>query len=350
MQGTGNINFSLNKNDLFKSLSINIFIFIIFYFIISSISFIYLYFIKYSQYYFSNRNERYNTDSNVEKFFKNITCNSPYDIMNISYKTINGNKFVGLTQMSYTLILIAYFITFFIILQGLIRNFIYSIYSSIIQINPNNNPYNNSNTISKINENPIYNIFGNYCSIASLSIVFLIPFIIPFVIKLLNFDIYNIKHNHWFQYILLCIIFSPLLIVLFFYGIFQSKLQIFDNLYKFINLKDYSYVDYIKSLFNFNSYTILPFILVIYIYCFNQFIYSDLNFHGSLIQKIILYIILGLTVFVIIPIIITFFALNLTFENKNYNSTTDIIYNIRKYGLSNLYDILVKYNYPCFPI
>ena len=45
-----------------------------------------------------------------------------------------------------------------------------------------------------------------------------------------------------------------------------------------------------------------------------------------------------------------FFILSLTLNNKNIQSDKEykIIKNIQKNGLNGLYDLIVKYNYPCF--
>jgi len=310
-------------------------------------SIIYIFTIKYSQYYFSNRTEKYRLNKNVDHFFKSITYHSPFDIMKISYKDVNSNKYMGLSNVSYLLIILSYIITLLIILQGAIRNFIYSIYSSIIQVNPNNNPYNNPNNISKINELPLKSIFINYATIIGLSSVFLIPFAIPFLIKLFKFDNYDIKHNKWFAYLLVFLIFSPFIIILWCYSYFNTKLSIFNNLNKFIQPSDFSFVDYISNNFNFKIYSILPYILIILIFCYYQFVYVQVNF-STLKTKIIAYFILYFIVFVFIPTIILFFSFSLLFDNKTVEDGDNIIENIKKYGISSLYDLLVKYNYPCF--
>jgi hypothetical protein len=347
MQGTGNINYSLNKNDFYKILSGNIFLFIPFYFILIAISIIYIFTIKYTQYYFSNRSPNYKLDANIEHYFKSITYHSPFDIMGLSYKDINSNKYMGLSQISYIIIILSYIITFLIILQGAIRNFIYSIYVSIIQVNPHNNPYNNVNNISKINELPVKSIMANYTLILTLSLVFLIPFGIPYIIKLFSFDNYDIKHNTWFSYILLFLLFSPLIIVLLLYSYFNKALSIFGNLNKFIESSDYSFVNYISSNFNFKIYSILPFILIIMLFCYFQFVYVQINYN-KLTDKIIAYSKIFFLIFIFIPIIVLFFSLSLLFDNKTMENGEDIIDNIQKYGISSLYDLLVKYNYPCF--
>jgi len=347
MQSVGNINYSLNKDDFYKIIYTCVIIFIPFYYILVFMSIIYIFTIRYTQYYFSNRTEKYRLNKNVDHYFKSITYHSPFDIMTLNYEDIKSNKYMGLSNVSYLLIILSYIITLLIILQGAIRNFIYSIYSNIIQVNSNNNPYNNPNNISKISELPLKSILINYATIFGLSFVFLIPFAIPYLIKLLKFDNYDIKHNTWFSYLLVLFIFSPFIIILWCYSYFNKKLSIFNNLNKFIQPSDYPFVDYIANNFNFKIYSILPYILIILIFCYYQFAHVQVKFN-TLKPKIIAYFILFLIVFVFLPVVILFFSFSLLFDNKTIEDGDNIIENIKKYGISSLYDLLVKYNYPCF--
>ena len=351
MQSTGNINYSLNKNDFYKVLFGTFNIFVPFYYIIVFLSIIYIYTIQYSQYYFSNKNNKSKInnriDTNVEHYFKSITYHSPFDIMSLNKININSDGYMGLSTISYLLIILSYVITILIILQGAIRNFIYSVYLSIIQVNPHNNPYNNVNNISKIDEKPYKSIVSNYLKIIVLSLVFLIPFAIPFLIKLLKFDNYDIKHNIWFSYLLVLFIFSPFIIVLSCYSYFSKNLSIFSNLKKFIQTSDYSFVDNISNNFNFKIYTILPYLLIIFILCYYRFVYIQIN-NKTFNDKIIEYIKLFFVIFIFIPVIILFFSFSLLFDNKTTENSNDIINNIKTNGISSLYDLLVKYNYPCF--
>ena len=348
MQSTGNINYSLNKNDFYKVLTSTFMIFVPFYYIIVCLSLIYIYTIRYSHYYNGNKKSSNRINTNIEHYFKSITYHSPYDIMSLNYKNINANGYMGLSSISYILIIISYIITLLIILQGAIRNFMYSVYLSIIQVNPHNNPYNNPNNISKINEIPSKSIISNYFIIISLSLVFLIPFGIPLLIKLLKFDNYNIKHNVWFSYLLILLIFSPFIIVLICYSYFNKSLSIFGNLNKFIQTNDYSFVDYISNNFNLKIYSILPYLFIIFILCYYRFVYVQINYK-TLNDKIIEYVKLFFTIFIFVPVVILFFSFSLLFDNKITEGSDDIINNIKTNGISSLYDLLVKYNYPCFP-
>jgi hypothetical protein len=350
-QGTGNINYSLNKNDFYKIIVGGLVFFIPFYYILVLISFLYLFTIRFSKYYFSNRNEKYRNDIDIVHYFKSITYSSPFDILNINFENKGNDKYVGLSNISYLILIVSYVITFLIILQGIIRSFLYSIYSNIIQINNNNNPYNNPNTVTKTNINSYSNSLLNYIYTISLSFIFLIPFSISYIINFFHFDNYNIKHTKWFDYVILFIILFPLIFLLISYSTFQNKLSILPNLNNYLESEDYPFITFLINNFNLKIYSILPFLFIIFIYCCYKMIFTDFNYTFK--KSLLVYFILFIIIFLFIPFVIFFFSLSLVFtpkkNNLKENDESDIIQNIQKYGISSLYDLLVKYNYPCFP-
>lgn len=354
-QNIGNINYSLNKNDFYKIIIGGLAFFIPFYYILTLLSSLFLINIRFMKYYFSNRNSKYSTNTNIKHYFQSITENSPFNILNIKYNTKGNDKYIGLSDSSYIILIISYVITLLILLQGIIKSLLYSIYSSIIQVNNNNNPYNNANTISKTNISPYSSSLSNYTSIIFLAFVFLVPFSLSFIIKRFNYDIYNIKHTKWLEYLILFILFFPIISIIIFYSAFINKLSILPNLKHYLDSHDFSFVDFISDNFNLRIYSIIPFLFIIFIYCYYTMIHADFNY--SFRRSLIIYLILFLIIFIIIPFVIFFFSINLLFNNKHINEKinnintdeTDIIENIKHNGISSLYDLLVKYNYPCFP-
>jgi len=63
MQGSGSINYSLNKNDFYNILYRNTFFFLPFYYILTILVSIYFFFIRYQQYNFPDRPEGYKKKS-----------------------------------------------------------------------------------------------------------------------------------------------------------------------------------------------------------------------------------------------------------------------------------------------
>ena len=350
MQGTGNINYSFNKNDFIKIMSGTLTGFLPFYFFVVIISVIYLYTIRFQRYFFPDRDKGYQTDDKIIHFFKSLSIGSPFNILEFKDYDNNDKKFVGLTYPSYLKLIITYIITLIIIIEGLVRNLIYSVYSNFIQINSNNNPYNNPTCITKINENPNITVSANYSGITSLSFSFLIPFVIPFLIHFMKFDNYDIKHNSWFKYVVLFLIFYPFIILIITRASFKKKLDIFPALKKFLNTQDYNFVDQISKDFSLKTFSYIIFIFIIFIFCFYTIIYSE--FRYELKNRIIIYSIIVVILLIFIPVFIIFFVLSFVLNNKNIQDGNEyeIIESIQKNGISGVYDLLVKYNYPCFLI
>lgn len=358
MQSTGNINYSLNKNDFYKILIGGLASFIPFYYIITFISIIYLFTISFSRFYNPNSSIdiKNRTNNDIIHFFKSLTINSPFNILNIEYSNKGNEKYIGLSNNSYLILISTYIITFIIILIALIKCLVYAIYSSIIQVNSNNNPYNNPNTVTKTNISPMSSSISNYFSIASLSIIFLVPFIIPFIIKILNLDNYNIKHSFWLNYFIIFLIFFPIISIIFFHTIFSEKISILKDLYNYVETNDYPFIDFIRSNFNLKIYSIIPFIFIIFTYCYYILVYT--NYEYTFKNSLFVYFILFFVIFIFIPTVLFFFSLDFIFNNKyipnkpdnsENQSEDNIINNIQNYGISSIYELLVKYNYPCFP-
>jgi len=350
MQGSGSINYSLNKNDFYNILYRNTFFFLLFYYILKILLIIYFFFIRYQQYNFSDILEDYKKKKHLDLFFKSITQNMPFNILEYSKNSNDNNEkqYVGLSNNSYIFIIICYGITYFLILQGLIKNYLYSIYVNIIQVNNNNNPYNNPNCVSKISKNSYVSFFSNYNGIISMALIFLLPISIPYLIRFLNFDAYSIAKNVWFSYVILFLILSPLLITIIYRVTFYKKLDIFNDLIPYLEQKDIKIVEEIKNNFNFNFSIVYIFLFIIVFYCLYNFVYINYKLDLEKMGYTLLVIIFIL--FLFIPGFLICNGLTILFTN-NYSENINrenIIENIRKNGVSSLYEILVKYNYPCF--
>ena len=361
--GNGNINYSLNKNDFYNIITSTSGGLIIFYYIILIISFIYIFNLKIAEYKYTNSSGKVVEIIKTVNFFDNITVNSPFDILSKRTFELNiGDKsynYIGLSIYSYLIIICSFVAAFMILLNGLLRNYIYSIIGNIIQTNPNNNPYNNPACIKKINEIPTVKVFANYVTIVSLSLFFLLPFLVGYLSYLCGFDNYDIKKSYWFNYAILLLVFSPFLIIFLLRTSISQKLSIFPDLYKYIDKKDNPYIDYIASSFNlkFSSFSIFLFILFVFSYII--FIYTNFQIRNNK-YKVLIYGLIFLLLFVFIPIFLLFFCYLTIFSSSkssnNLNSPPknveeagqNEIDSINNNGVSSLYQLLVKYNYPCF--
>ena len=361
--GNGNINYSLNKNDLYVILTGSIGFLLFYYYAVLIISSIYLSTLKITQYKHIDNLGKVIELPKVINFFDSLTVNSPFNIL--SKKTFQLNiddksyNYMGLSTYSYILIISVFVASFLVILNGLLRNYIYSVLGNIIQVNPNNNPYDNQACIKKTNENPNLKVLANYTSIATLSVFFFLPFLVSYVSNIFGFDNYDIKKSSWFNYIVLIIIISPFLLIFGLGAAVSEKLNIFPNLYRLIDKKDYPYVDYIASSFNLKFSTFSVFLFILFVFAYLVYMHIDFQIQGGK-YKALVYVLLFLLLFVFIPLFLVFFCYLNIFSSIRPSSDINNppssaeeagqkeVDSINKDGVSSLYQLLVKYNYPCF--
>jgi hypothetical protein len=74
MSNTGNLNYSLNKNDFYKIILGCSLSFIPFYFFLITSSSIYLYYIRYSKYTFPNKKPPYQINKDIVCLYIDRTC------------------------------------------------------------------------------------------------------------------------------------------------------------------------------------------------------------------------------------------------------------------------------------
>jgi hypothetical protein len=358
-ENTGNISYSLNKDKFYAILSTANGLFLPYYYGLIFLLYIYLITIRFKKYFFSDRNAGLQENKNTIHFYKSLTYNSPFKIMNLREETKKNDdeggidKYTGLTTSSYLYLIIGYVIAFMIILQAYIRNYIYSIYTSVIQVNSNNNPYKNTNCITKTKKNAFLEAGKNYTAIMMTCGMFIMPFFIPFFIWLFDFDNYDIKHSSWFPYLILYFLFFPFINVILTRTVFSSTFSIIPDIKKYTDFKDVSFVDFILNNYNSRIYSIILFIFIIIVYCLYTVMIADFKY--VLKWRCLVYFLIFIVIGVFIPIFIIFFVQSIIFSNKldgikgnNKNSTSEIVNNINKNGVSSLYELLVKYNYPCF--
>jgi len=264
-----------------------------------------------------------------------------------------STNFIGLSDHSYILIIISYAIPTIIILEGLLRNLLFSIYSSMTQLNSNNNPYNNSYCITKTAGNSAIVSGANYTIMLTLCYIFIIPFIVPLLIKILKFDNFDIKKNSWFCYVVLFLIFYPLFFIFISKAALYKKLEIFPALNNFLTQKDYNFTNYLKSIFSFKFSTVVIFLFIIISYLFYKFVFINLRSKDAT-SKLLNYLLIFGILFVFLPFFFIYFCTSLLFLNKEaVDPNTNVIASIKKERVNNktintLYELIVKYNYPCF--
>lgn len=337
------LNFNFNKTALTKEIVSKSLIFYPYYLIITLISFVYLFSLQYQRYIFTKSTNDQNVKEDIPHYFNSISLGSPLNLINTDNRK---NGFYGLSQYSYIFLILIYAISYLYLLEALCRNFILSVITSLIQYNDQNNPYENPNCLTKTNKNPNIDIYANYQVIIGISIFFLIPFCISYILYLLDFDNYDIKHSAWLPYVIFIILLIPFILIMNIKFTTPEKVAIFPGIKNYLNDKDDSFIDFLTGTFNINFNSVYIYLLILLIFTTLLVIYFNYN---KLISKNIMIVVIVFILLIFIPLILILISLGTVLgETKNVYGNDDNIEEIREKGIGSLYQLIVKYNYPCF--
>ena len=372
-QGIGNINYSFDKKKYREIISKNVFIFEKYYIITMFISFFFLTgsFIlngsSLAEYKKTDEDDEniIHEDRKAKIHFSEFCLGSPYKLIEMHENGIlekltpeeieegkNAITYIGFTQNTYILLIITNLIGIFILIEALVKNLMSSIIVNYVQENKENNPYKNPNCITKIDEEPIYYINKNYSRLTTLSFLFIIPFLTTFVLRFINLDRYDIKKTQWIKNYIFILLLFPAIILLIYRITGHSSITLFDTIDKFIQNKDKEYINFMKQMFNLKFFIIFTFLFIFIIFLCLQWIYGSINKTVTGYTKYFYYFIIIISIYFIIPSILSTNAVSTLYnvfkENNINKSESETIKNLETKGVQSLYDLIVKYNYPCF--
>lgn len=338
---TGNKTFSLNTDSLKSSIIYSNLQFIIYYFIILIIYF-----------YFSSTigvqtvqigKTKY---FSVENKFRDI-CHSLFNNFNIlNTEYFDNRTSIGLSLNSYIILFSIFIFGFILILKSMISTNVFKMIISAVQLNNNVNPYNNPNTITKIDNSPLIESSKSYSYLVGLSLFMLLPLLIHYSIQKMNITQRDIQKNFYIKLsIFLALFFGVIHIIL--HSIITPKLMnpLMDAEKYFIN-KDKDYIHNINKKINITFFTfIAPLLFILLMFALISITYKRNNNNNIIYLS---YLIL----FVIIPIFLIAYSQSIVYDDYNnsskcssYSSNIEIAV---KNGIHNFYQAIVKYNYPCF--
>lgn len=353
-QGSGDINYSFNKKEYFKVLNKNINNFYAYYVVAAIICFKFISDISMNKFINYDESNQARTDFKIKNYFSSIVYSSPFDILKLNNDIKknpilnNPDHFIGLSQNSYILIIFSYVFAFLIIIESLVKNLLASILVNYIQINKNNNPYNNSECITKIKKNPFTYINKNYSTIMTQCLYFLIPYILPLILRFLDFDKYDLKKSWYLKYLVFISIFIPVVLVLINRIVSLFYKDNLDDVDKFIQNKDTRYINFLRQMFNLKFLIIFSFLFIFISFILFHWVYGEYNTVVSKKYRFYFYIVLVLLLFLGVPYILENCALSSLYNVFDKTDLKENIDNIEKEGVNSLYELIVKYNYPCF--
>lgn len=351
-QGSGNIDYSFNKKKYYEIIYSNISIFKSYYIIVTLISFWYLTGLSVKQYKSFDNNGKLQANNKYKLQFEKMCFNSPFNIISIGTDLKTNlfkasDYFIGLSQKSYLILICSYIFAFMILVEYLVKNLMASIIVNYVQENKNNNPYNNPNCITKINESPNYYINKNYSMISSLSLCFLVPYLIPVILKFMNLDKYDIKKSSILKYIILIGLLSPVILIIITRIVAYFTTDIFDTINRFIDRKDINYIDFLKRMFNLKFIILFTSLFILLCFLMLHWIYGSYNVLVSEKWKNWLYGFIIIFVLFVVPSILVSNALSSLYNIYKKMDIQDNLEQIEKEGVFSLYQLIVKYNYPC---
>ena len=376
-QGSGNIEYSFNKQRYFQIISDNVSLFNTYYCITIFLSFFFLTGsfvlngLSLTEYLtadkLNNGTEIKVPDRKSYNWFSEYCLGSPYQIIDMHKEgieellTIKEQKdkkkpitFIGFKQNSYLFLIITTLIGILIIVEALVKNLMTSIIVNFVQENKNNNPYKNPNNITKKNESADKYIMENYSKLASLSLLFLIPFTTTYVLKyIFSADRYDIKKSTLIQNYVFISLIIPTIILIIYRLTGHKSITLFDTIDEYIQGKDREYVKFLKRMFILKFFIIYIFLFIFIIFLCMHWIYGRINkYISDGFWKYFFYTFIIFSIYFIIPKVLSSNAVSTlynVYKKDNVDkSEEDIVDTIRKNGAQSIYDIIVKYNYPCF--
>lgn len=352
-QSSGNIDYSFNKKKYYEIINSNSSTFVSYYWITVIICFWYISGLNIVKYKTKNIEGKLMTDIKYKSYFESLCFESPFNIISMGddLKTTafeSSNDFIGLSQKSYLVLVCSYVLGFMILVEYLVKNLMASIIVNYVQENKKNNPYQNPNCITKIDESPSYYINKNYSMISTLSFYFLLPYFIPVILKFMNLDKYDIKKSPWLKYIIFIGLLSPVIMVIITRIVSIFNVDIFDTINTFIDKKDYGYIDFMKRMFNLKFIILFTFLYIILCFLLLHWLYGSYNMLISESSKKWVYGFIFIFIFFIIPSILKSNALSALYNVYKKIDIEDNLEQIENEGVFSLYQLIVKYNYPCF--
>jgi hypothetical protein len=333
----GSKNFSVDKADYSWKMITNVIIFLIGYYFFLGIFAGFLVILR-------------ATDLNNEYLTQNVIIRPIFQFLRAcNFFKANFND-ISVETFFKSIMIFIYTILFVLLLKDMVKANIYQNLYSTIQLNKNNNPTKNPNMVTKIKDDPTKDIYSYMFKICS-GLIFLLayPFIVLYMIRC-----YDVQNNILTQVALVSILFVPVFYYITSHLVAMKKVYKTDDIInygkKYVEEKDYNYIDLIRNKFNFHFDKVLfipLFMILISILYF--FMYYEFNLDNPQMYAYFLALI------IMIPLILCVFNYNVLFSCYTPDNECGIFrnglikYEVYHEGIKSYYDALIKYNYSCFP-
>ena len=293
------------------------------------------------------------TDLNNEYLTQNVILKPIFQLLRAcDFFKANFNE-ISIELFFKSIMIFIYTIIFILLLKDILKSHLYEQLYGAIQFNPNNNPTKNLTMVTKISgpgSSPSVDRLTYIIKIITgLIFILAYPFIVLYFIRC-----YDVQNNIVTQLAVVSMLFVPVIYYATTHmatmkALYKSK-DILDYGKKYVEEKDYEYVDMFKKKFNYHFDTVLfiP-LLILFISILYFFMYYEFDYENPLMKSYVLILLIGL------PIILLIFNYNVLFSCYTQDNECGIFrnglikYEVYHNGIKSFYDALVKYNYLCFP-
>ncbi len=290
------------------------------------------------------------TDLNNEYLTQNVLLKPLYQFLRETQLFQTHFYDVSIETFYKSILLFIYTILLVYLMSDMMKANMYQNLYGTIQFQKENNPTKNPTLLSKIQDDPSQDTYTYLWKLYStLFFVLLYPMIVLYAIRC-----YDVQNNLITQVAVASILFVPLFYYLTSHLVSMKAVYKTDDLLnygkKYVEEKDYVYIDLLRNDFNFHLDKILwiP-LLLIFVTLFYFMIYYEWKWENRQMKFYLLLL------FILIPLILLFFQYSILFGCYTPNNECGILrngkikYEVYHEGVRSLYDAFVKYNYLCFP-
>lgn len=340
----GNETFSLNTDSFDSNLTASNTKFFMYYLLITFIVFYFLFSMKIQTYKVKDYIDRM-----VENRFKDFSHSLFNHFQPIQLEYYQNHQSVGFSFGSYLFITIVILIGYLLLLKKMIGTNIYQMFFGGIQINKNVNPYKNPRTVSKIDKSPIKESYLLYSKYVTTALLFLIPMAVHSIIQMMDVTQRDVEKNTFIRLFTFATIILGSLSIIIQSIMNRKNLDVLLKGKQYVEEKDEKMIEEMNKELNIEYYTFyMPIFILLFIFSIFGILYQEIH-QNSYLTYFSYFII-----FIFVPISSIFLANTILYKDyqnpklcKKGGYTNDIEDAVKR-GVQNFYQVVVKYNFPCF--
>lgn len=340
----GNETFSLNTDSFDGNLTGSNTKFFMYYVLITFIVFYFLFSMKIQTYKVKDYIDRL-----VENRFKDFSHSLFKNFQPIQLEYYQNHQSIGFSFSSYLFLTIFILIGYLLLLKKMIGTNIYQMFFGGIQINKNVNPYKNPRTVSKIDKSPVQDSYLLYTKYVMTSILFLIPLAIHSIIQMMDVTQRDVDKNPFIRILTFGSLILGTLSIIIQSIMDRKNIDVLLKGKQYVEERDEKIIDEMNKELSLQYYTFyMPIFILLFIFSIFGILYQEIH-QNSYLTYFSYFII-----FIFVPLYSIFLANTILYKDyqdpklcKKGGYSSDIEEAVKR-GVQNFYQVVVKYNFPCF--